>query len=86
MLNLFEQQQTNESDSYRGKYGEDDCNKVHENRLRGEAVSDPSDEQIFDRETAVKIYRSFAVEYGDVNPDVSGSSEIFVAKFHWVSG
>jgi hypothetical protein len=28
-------------------------------------------EQIFDRETAVKIYRSFAVEYGDVNPDVS---------------
>mgnify|MGYP006211104465 CR=1 FL=1 len=28
-------------------------------------------EQIFDRETAVKVYRSFAVESGDVNPDVS---------------
>ena len=28
-------------------------------------------EQIFERETAVKLLRSFAVEYGDVNPDVS---------------
>jgi hypothetical protein len=27
-------------------------------------------EQIFDCETVVKIFRSFAVEYGDVNPDV----------------
>ena len=28
-------------------------------------------EQIFERETAVKLLRNFAVEYGDVNPDVS---------------
>ena len=31
----------------------------------------PPAEQIFERETAVKLLRSFAVEYGDVNPDVS---------------
>jgi hypothetical protein len=30
-----------------------------------------TNERIFDRETAVKVYRSFAVESGDVNPDVS---------------